>query len=302
MVAFDIIDTKMHGYDRITGAFVVHADKTALIETGPKSSADHVFAGLEDLGVGHLDWILVTHIHLDHAGAAGTIARRFPDARIGVHEVGAPHLADPTKLWASAARIYGDEMERLWGGMDPLPEERIHVLRDGDKVDLGGRVLQAVETPGHAYHHHAFLDDSTGTLFAGDALGVRLPDIGIVRPATPPPEFHLEKAISSIERLRTLRPDSLCLTHYGPAEDASVDETCDEAIGALRRWGRWVELARAQDLDLDRAAEVVKEEARSAYEGSIPQEAVTRLEQTTSYWMNTWGYMRYFDKREEPSS
>jgi glyoxylase-like metal-dependent hydrolase (beta-lactamase superfamily II) len=186
--------------------------------------------------------------------------------------------------------------------MDPLPEERIHVLRDGDKVDLGGRVLQAVETPGHAYHHHAYLDDSTGTLFAGDALGVRLPDIGIVRPATPPPEFHLEKAISSIERLRTLRPDSLCLTHYGPAEDASVDETCDEAIGALRRWGRWVELARAQDLDLDRAAEVVKEEARSAYEGSIPPEAVTRLEQTTSYWMNTWGYMRYFDRREEPSS
>jgi glyoxylase-like metal-dependent hydrolase (beta-lactamase superfamily II) len=299
MVAFDIIDTKMHGYDRITGAFVVHADKTALIETGPKSSADDVFAGLENLGVSHLDWILVTHIHLDHAGAAGTIAQRFPDAMIGVHEVGAPHLADPTKLWASAARIYGDEMERLWGGMDPLPEERIHALGDGDKVDLGGRVLQAVETPGHAYHHHAFLDDSTGTLFAGDALGVRLPDIGIVRPATPPPEFHLEKAIASIERLRSLRPDSLCLTHYGPVVDASVDETCDEAIGALRRWGQWVELARTKALELDRVAELVKEEARTAYEGSIPPEAVTRLEQTTSYWMNTWGYMRYFDKREE---
>jgi glyoxylase-like metal-dependent hydrolase (beta-lactamase superfamily II) len=299
MVAFDIIDTKMHGYDRITGAFVVHADKTALIETGPKSSADHVFAGLEDLGVDHLDWILVTHIHLDHAGAAGTIARHFPDAMIGVHEVGAPHLADPTKLWASAARIYGDDMERLWGGMDPLPEERIHALGDGDKVDLGGRVLEAVETPGHAYHHHAYLDDASGTLFAGDALGVRLPDIGFVRPATPPPEFHLEKAIASIERLRTLRPDSLCLTHYGPAVDATVDETCDEAIAALRRWGQWVELARTKSLDLDRASELVKQEARSAYEDTLPPEAVTRLEQTTSYWMNTWGYMRYFDKREE---
>ena len=302
MAGFDIIDTKMHGYDRITGAFVIHADKTALIETGPKSSADHVFAGLEELGVSHLDWILVTHIHLDHAGAAGTIARRWPDARIAVHEVGAPHLADPRKLWASAARIYGDDMERLWGGMDPVPEERIHVLGDGDKVDLGGRVLQAVETPGHAYHHHAYLDDSTGTLFAGDALGVRLPDIGIVRPATPPPEFHLEKAIASIERLRKLRPDSLCLTHYGPAVDASVDETCDAAVGALRRWGQWVELARAKGLDLDPAAELVQKEARSAYESTLPPEAVTRLEQTTSYWMNTWGYMRYFDKREQQSS
>jgi glyoxylase-like metal-dependent hydrolase (beta-lactamase superfamily II) len=302
MVAFDIIDTRMHGYERITGAFLVQADRTALIETGPKSTVDNVFAGLAEKGIDRLDWILVTHIHLDHAGAAGTIARRFPEATVGVHEVGAPHLADPTKLWSSAARIYGDEMERLWGGIDPLPEDRIRAIGDGDKIDLGGTVLQAVETPGHAYHHHAYLDDSGGTLFAGDALGVRLPDIPTVRPATPPPEFHLEKAIASIERLRELRPESLCLTHYGPPLDASVDEICNDAVDGLRRWGEWVELAREETNDLDRAAELVTRRARSAYEGSLPDGAVTRLEQTTSYWMNTWGYMRYFDKREESAS
>jgi glyoxylase-like metal-dependent hydrolase (beta-lactamase superfamily II) len=302
MAAFDIIDTQMHGYERITGAFLVQARKTALIETGPKSTVDNVIAGLSKKGINRLDWILVTHIHLDHAGAAGTIARRFPEATVGVHEVGAPHLADPTKLWSSAARIYGDEMERLWGGIDPLPEDRIQAIGDGDKIDLGGRVLQAVETPGHAYHHHAYLDDSSGTLFAGDALGVRLPDFQIVRPATPPPEFHLEKAVASIERLRELRPESLCLTHYGPALDASVDEICDDAVDGLHRWAEWVELARKETNHLDRATELVTKRARSAYEGSLPDEAVTRLEQTTSYWMNTWGYMRYFDKQAEAST
>src|ERR687891_609539 len=300
MAAFDIIDTKMHGYDRITGAFVVQADKTALIETGPKSSADYVFAGLEDLGVDHLDWILVTHIHLDHAGGAGTIAQRFPDARIGVHEVGAPHLVDPAKLWASAARIYGDDMERLWGGMDPLPEERIHVLGDGDKVDLGGRVLQAVETPGHAYHHHAYLDDPTGTLFAGDALGVRLPDVGIVRPATPPPEFHLEDAVASIERIRSLGAASLWLTHFGPSSEGKsplgVEETCDAAIASLRQWEGWVKAGRASSSDIDSITEAAREKARAAFEGQISNEAVDKMEQTTSYRMNTSGDVRYLDK------
>jgi glyoxylase-like metal-dependent hydrolase (beta-lactamase superfamily II) len=302
MVAFDVIDTRMHGYERITGAFLLRAEKTALIETGPKSSVDEVFASLDSMGVTDLDWILVTHIHLDHAGAAGTIARRFPSAKVGVHKVGAPHLVDPAKLWSSATRIYGDDMERLWGGIDPLPGDRIQALGDGDKIDLGGRVLQAVETPGHAYHHHAFLDDSTGTVFAGDALGVRLPDVPIVRPATPPPEFHLEKAIASIDRLRELRPDSMCLTHYGPARDVTVDEMSDAAIEGLRQWGQWVELARKETGDLDRAAELVRERARASYQDSLSEEAVTRLEQTTSNWMNTWGYMRYFDKRAEKGS
>jgi glyoxylase-like metal-dependent hydrolase (beta-lactamase superfamily II) len=205
---------------------------------------------------------------------------------------------DPTKLWKSAARIYGDDMERLWGGIDPIPEERITVLTDGAKIDVGGRSLQAIETPGHAYHHHAFLDSESGTLFAGDAIGVRLHDVDLIRPATPPPEFHLEKAIASIERIREVGAEVLCPTHFG-AVDRLVDETCDEAIESLRKWAEWVITGRKKSDDLDTVADYVKAQAREHFESRLSEDAVKRLEQTTSYWMNTWGYMRYLDKKAE---
>ena len=298
MSGYSIIDTKMHGFDQITAAFVVSGEGTALVETGPKSRVDNVFAEMDRLGIDTLDWIVVTHIHLDHAGAAGTIAARFPTARVAVHEVGAPHLVDPSKLWKSASRIYGDRMEEMWGGIDPIEESRITVMADGDTIDLGGRILTAIETPGHAYHHHAFLDSETGAVFTGDALGVRLPDVPAIRPATPPPEFHLEKAIASIDRLRELKPASLCPTHFGPV-DADVDDTCSEAIAALRQWGDWVQQARKEMDDLDSVAEIVERLARADLSDRLEDAEVTRLEQTTSFWMNTWGYKRYFDKLEE---
>jgi glyoxylase-like metal-dependent hydrolase (beta-lactamase superfamily II) len=295
---YSTIDTGMHGYPRVTASFLVRGEKIALLETGPKSVVHNVLKALEDLGVEAVDWIVVTHIHLDHAGAAGTLAQRFPGARIAVHKIGAPHLADPAKLWKSAERIYGDDMERLWGGIDPIPKERITVLADGAKIDLGGRSLQAIETPGHAYHHHAFLDSESGTLFTGDAIGVRLPDVDLIRPATPPPEFHLEVAIGSIERIRKVGAELLCPTHFGPV-DREVDKTCDEAIESLRKWTEWVMAGRKRSDDLDTVAAYVKEQAREHLESRLSDEAVKRMEQTTSYWMNTWGYMRYFDKKAE---
>lgn len=297
-----VIDTKMHGLERLTAAFVVAGEQTALVETGPRSSVGEVAAGLERAGIDRLDWIVVTHIHLDHAGAAGTLSARWPGARVAVHEVGAPHLVDPSKLWSSATRIYGNRMDELWGGIDPIPEERIHIVRDGDVIDLGGRSLRAFDTPGHAYHHHAYLDDLTGAMFTGDALGVRLPDVGSVRPATPPPEFHLEKAITSINRIREAEPSTLWLTHFGPHDQgpttAGVDATCVAAIEALNQWGEWVRLAREKTSEMDEVVEVVRNEVRGALEGRLDQAAVDRLEQTTSYRMNTWGFMRYFDKVE----
>ena len=296
--AFQIIDTKMHGFDGVTASFLIAGEKVALVETGPKSRVDNVIQGLDAAGIDSLDWIVVTHIHLDHAGAAGTLAARYPTATVAVHEVGAPHLVDPGKLWSSASRIYGDEMERLWGGIDPITEYRIHVLNDGDKVDLGGRTLQAIETPGHAYHHHAYLDDATGSLFTGDAVGVRLQGVDLVRPATPPPEFHLTKAIESIERIRKLGPTDLLLTHFGPA-DRSVDEICDQGIESLNMWAEWVRSGRADSDDLDDVAEVVRTKAKAAFEERLDEDDIKRLEQTTSYRMNTMGYMRYFDKNEQ---
>jgi glyoxylase-like metal-dependent hydrolase (beta-lactamase superfamily II) len=301
-----VIDTHMHGEAGITAAFLIRGEKTALVETGPKSSVDDVLAGLDGAGVETLDWIVVTHIHLDHAGAAGTIATRFPGATVAVHSVGAPHLVDPSKLWSSASRIYGDDMDRLWGGVDPLPADRIRVLDDGDKIDLGGRSLQAVETPGHAGHHHAFVDDATGIVFAGDAIGVRLPEVGVIRPATPPPEFKLDLAIRSIERIRGLGAEELWPTHFGGTSRGinglDVDGACDAGIESLRQWAEWVQAARGKTRELDEVGRYVEHHARAAMEASLDTTSVARLERTTSYRMNTMGYMRYFDKLERSPS
>ncbi len=296
----------MHGRMALTGVFVVRGERTALVETGPRTSIRHVVAGLEQAEVTSLDYIVVTHIHLDHAGAAGTLAARYPDATVVVHPAGAPHLADPTKLWRSAARIYGADMERLWGGVDPVDADRIRTIEDGERLDLGGRSLEAVETPGHARHHHAFLDDATGIVFTGDALGVRLPDVGFFRPATPPPEFHLEQAIASITRIRNLGATAVWLTHFGPQAAGEraldVDEACVRAIEALQRWAGWVRSARERTRDVDEATAIVRALAEASTDAALSQEAVTRMEQTTSYWMNTWGYMRYMDQAERPGA
>jgi glyoxylase-like metal-dependent hydrolase (beta-lactamase superfamily II) len=298
-----VIDTKMHGLDGITAAFVVRGEQTALVETGPKTSIAAVRAGLQDLGVTSLDWIIVTHIHLDHAGAAGTLARDWPEARVAVHAVGAPHLINPTKLWASAERIYGDRMERLWGGIDPIPEERIHALDDGDEIDLGNRKLTAVDTPGHARHHLAFVDDATGIAFVGDALGVRLGDVGVVRPATPPPEFNLEDTIKSIDRIRALNPSDVWLTHFGAAGRGigvlGVSDACDAAISSLRRWEEWVRAGRSRSTDPTAVTAFVQEHARSELEDRLSAADVARMEETTSYQMNVSGYMRYLDKHDD---
>lgn len=296
-----VLDTQMHGVERITAAFVVKDEHTALIETGAKSSVEATISALESLGVERVNWILVTHIHLDHAGAAGTLAKRFPEATIGVHEVGAPHLIDPSKLWASAARIYGERMDQLWGGIDPIDPARIRPLKDGDTVDLGGRALVAVDTPGHASHHHAYFDSERGDLFAGDALGVLVPDAPVIRPATPPPEFDLDRALSTIGRVKALRPRVLWLTHYGrhdAARNRSVDQICDEAGASLERWASWARAARSQGGDTAEVVRRMRALARADLENDLSDDAIALLEQTTSYELNTSGLVRYLDKSE----
>ena len=300
------IDTRMHGREGITGTFLVQGEQVALVEAGPGSSLTHVLGGLEEHGVDALDWIVLTHIHLDHAGAAGALVKRFPEARVAVHEIGAPHLVDPTKLWSSAGRIYGDRMSELWGEMLPVPEERIRTLSDGDVIELGGRTLTAVETPGHARHHHAFLDDATGTVFSGDAMGVRLPEVGAIRPATPPPEFNLEDVLASIDKIDGLGADRLCLTHFGPSDEGAnnldVSATCAQAKEAFTRWAEWVQEARRNSSDIDEVTAEVRQRSEAHTAGDMPPDAIERMEQTTSYRMNTWGYMRYFDKKEAAAS
>ncbi len=191
------LDTLLGGMDQLTAGFLVDGPMPALIETGSQSSVPAVNAALAALGLGPADlrWIIVTHIHLDHAGAVGDLARDFPSATIVVHERGARHLVDPSKLIDSASRVYGPLLDSLYGRMTAVPEDRLIAAADGFRVDVGnGRELVLVDSPGHAKHHHAVLDEQTGTLLVGDAVGVLLPDIGVLRPATPPPDFDLEQA------------------------------------------------------------------------------------------------------------
>lgn len=299
MTAPLVVDTLMWGHAEFTGVFVVEGRRTALVEAGSKATAPRVLAGLERLGIADVDWIVVTHVHLDHAGGAAPLAAAFPGARVAVHRRGAPHLAAPAKLWASVGRVYGpEEMERLWGGVDPVPADRIHALDDGDVVDLGGRRLRAVETPGHASHHHALLDDATGAVFVGDALGVRLPDLGVVRPATAPPEVDVPAALASIERLRALGAETLWFSHFGPhdrgARAGTVDDVCDEASAELRRWEEWVRAAR-RDAPGDVVGEVARR-ARAQLEGTLPDGALDRLDATAPVWVNVAGLSRYLER------
>jgi len=202
------IDTRMAGYEGITAGYLIRGDRPCLVETGTAPSAPVVRDALAGLGIGpgDLATVVVTHIHLDHAGGAGDIAAMFPAAQIVVHQRGARHLADPSRLMASARMVYGDALERLFGELAPVPAGRIVALGDTGTIDLGGgRRLDSHYSPGHAKHHVGLVDSETGDLYVGDAAGVYLPDTGDVRPATPPPDFDLETALASVRGFAALR-------------------------------------------------------------------------------------------------
>jgi glyoxylase-like metal-dependent hydrolase (beta-lactamase superfamily II) len=193
--------------------------------------------------------VAVTHIHLDHAGGVGDVARAFPAATVYVHEKGARHLADPTRLIDSAARVYGPLLDSLYGRLDPTPAERLHVLEDSEVIEVSpGRSLVAVDSPGHAKHHVGLHDSLSGVLFAGDAVGVKLPDGGVLRPSTPPPDFDLEQAITSLGKFAARRPSGIALAHYGLLDQP--DELLAEAEETLRQWAETAEKAYREGTDI----------------------------------------------------
>jgi glyoxylase-like metal-dependent hydrolase (beta-lactamase superfamily II) len=209
-----------------------------LIDPGPALALEHVLAQLDGFEPRAL---LLTHIHFDHAGGAGTLAARFPQAEVYVHERGAPHLADPARLWASAAQLYGEQnMLSLWGEFVPVPPERLRILRGGETLALGAERFEVLYTPGHAKHHVTYLHGDTA--FAGDVAGVRIDSGTPTLPPTPPPDIDLEAWHRSIELIRARRPARLALTHFGAYDDAGSQ--LDELE---RRLDRWARSARAQD-------------------------------------------------------
>jgi glyoxylase-like metal-dependent hydrolase (beta-lactamase superfamily II) len=160
--------------------------------------------------------LVLTHIHLDHAGAVGPLVREHPRLRVYVHERGAPHMSDPSKLVASASLLYGDAMDRLWGEVAPVPADRLVVLAGGERIEAGGRALQVAYTPGHASHHVSYLSEETGIAFVGDVAGIRIHENGYVLPPTPPPDIDLEAWERSLAIVEGWCPDTLFLTHFGP--------------------------------------------------------------------------------------
>ena len=288
------IDTLLGGWHNVTAGYLVTGDAPVLVETGSQSSVTRLLAALDDLGVdaGELAGIAVTHIHLDHAGGVGDVAAAFPQATVYVHEKGARHLADPTRLVDSAAMVYGDLLDALYGRLTPTARERLHVLADGEQIAVApNRTLTTVDSPGHAKHHLALHDSGSGLLFAGDAVGVRLPDVGVLRPATPPPDFDLDHALHSLRRFAERRPSGIALAHFGLVSDPQ--EILDEAAETLTRWAEVAEAAWRAGDDI---AEALDRRFSDDLDGTDPV-ARERLETLNGIHSNAAGFRRWLDQR-----
>jgi glyoxylase-like metal-dependent hydrolase (beta-lactamase superfamily II) len=272
------IDVMHLGRDRVICAY---EEDGVIVDPGPSTSVETL---LEGLGGVEPRVLLLTHIHLDHAGATGLLCRRFPELTVYVHERGAPHLIDPSKLLKSAARLYGDDMERLWGEVAPVPEERVTALAGGERVE-GFRVAY---TPGHASHHVSYLHEASGDAYVGDVAGVRVPPHGFTVPPTPPPDIDLELWEQSLQTLEAWDPAALCLTHFGRHPDVA------RQIAAVREGLRVQgELARDNDEQgfvnalRERLAEHMDANAQASFEQAAPPDQLYQ------------GLERYWRKRGE---
>ncbi len=293
-----LIDLYFQGTPRVIGAYLLPTnDGLALVECGPTTTLEALEAGIRALGHDPADvrHVLVTHIHLDHAGAAGVLLDRLPEARLYVHEVGAPHLIDPANLLRSATRIYGERMDELWGEIRPVPAERVVVVADDEIVPIGGRSLRALYTPGHASHHIAYFDHEARQAFTGDVAGVRIPPALEVWPPTPPPDIDIAGWHSSIARLRDANPDRLLLTHFGPWEDVSPH--LDQLATRLDEWVVMVERWAAEGLDREAMIDRLGDVAREEMERHGTAELEPMFELTTPHWMSIDGLLRFLRKQ-----
>ncbi len=269
------IDLMHLGRDRVICAFEVDG---LVVDPGPSSCLETLLDGLES----EPRALLLTHVHLDHAGAAGVLARRNPSLQVYVHERGAPHVADPSKLVASAGRLYGGRMEELWGEVAPVDRERIHILEGGETIEDRFHV---VYTPGHASHHVSYLDTATGDAYVGDVAGVRLPPHEYIVPPTPPPDIDVDRWLASVDLVAGLDPQALCLTHFGRFTDVSGHlERMREALSIRAR--------KARELSAEQFAEWSEAETRSAVDFDTA-EALVQAAPPDQLGM---GLRRYWDK------
>lgn len=305
------IDTLTGGMHSVTAGYLLPSPRPALIECGPALSIENVIAGMRSLGMDpdDLAFLVLTHIHLDHAGGAGDVAAAFPNATVVVSEVGARHMHDPERLNSSAQRVYGPLFDSVYGACTPIEAARLTAATDGDRLDLGGgRTLELLYTPGHAKHHIGVHDSETGAIFSGDSVGVKLPGMTAIRPATPPADFHLEAALSSIARYRRRQPARVYLAHYGPVDPP--ENALAEADERLRMWASTAEeawhhahgLPSPTGTELDHVAETLRQRFRDEIDlDAVPDDpdAERRLDLLSGYESNAAGLIRYFTRRDE---
>ena len=272
----------LHQGERVVGVYLLETrEGPAIFDCGPSSSIDALKAGLARRGLALTDLrhLLLSHIHLDHAGAAGSLVREHPALQVHVSEIGAPHLLDPSKLEASARRLYGETFDSLWGELAPVPAANVHPV--GDHV-LG---LDAFPTPGHASHHVSYLD-ADGTLYAGDAVGVRIQPGRHILPVAPPPDVDLEAWEQTLQEIERRAPERLALIHFGVADDP------DEHIPRMRdELARWAERVRSGMTEEEFVA-AARRDLDAAEEGDAPY-----YERAAPLWQSHAGLKRYWDKR-----
>ena len=283
--AVQSIDVRFKGLERVICCFRIG---DVLVDPGPESSVEQLLAALGEDFVPRA--LLLTHIHLDHAGATGALVRRWPGLDVYVHERGAPHVIDPSKLLASAGRLYGeDNMRALWGEVLPVPQERVRALTGGETLALGGAGrVRVAYTPGHASHHVAYLHEDGGRAFVGDMAGVRIPPAELTIAPTPPPDIDVEAWDGSLDLIAAWRPASLGLTHFGAVD--AVEEQLDAVRRSLHELAA---LARGADAAAVTAAVAAlagragDDALRAAYAAAVPPEHIHQ------------GLERYWRKRAE---
>ena len=283
----------------IASALLEFNGRHALVDPGPESTVEMLRQELHSrgLGVKNLDAIFVTHIHLDHAGATGALVRENPGIAVYVHKLGAPHMIEPSKLLASAGRLWGDDLPRLFGNTLPVPQENLHILEGGETLTLGGRKLDVVYTPGHASHHVSYFDDVDGMAYVGDTAGIRIDNGPYVMPATPPPDIDLALWEASFAAILGRRPAKLFLTHFGVAENPA--EHLAEFRERLYLWARIAEEVIRSATSESQAVDSFLAAAKAEIAQNLPEAGVEQYAFTAGIDLSFLGLARYLRKRAQ---
>ncbi|MEF8842941.1 MAG: MBL fold metallo-hydrolase [Haloarculaceae archaeon] len=286
------VETGMFDIEGYSSVYVLDAEEPALVETGIGTGWEAIVGAMEAVGVApeELSYIAPTHVHLDHAGGAGYLAEVCPNAEVVIHEIGAPHLVDPGRLWEGTKRAVGDQI-RHYAEPEPVPEERIRTVTDSDVVDLGNHELAVHHTPGHAPHQVVYHDPANETVFTADAAGIYVPDLDAVKPTTPPPNFEVPQAVEDTRAIADLDPEVLCYSHFGPA---ATDDRPAEHERALTAFVELVEERRGRLADDEAVIERFVEETDPDLAAAWTEDRARAVAE-----MDVHGILRYLDTREE---